>query len=401
MSKLGGNSPSADTDKSNNLQGADGANGDTPFINGSGNWQIGDTDTGVKAEGTDGADGSDGIVASIVAGTNIDSIDNTDPANPIINAAASSTPTTTKGDVIARGASADERVAVGTDGQVLTADAASPAGVKYATPASGGQNTTKGDLEGYDTGAARIPVGTNDQVLTADSTNSLGVAWKDPSGGAPGGSFTNLKPPANFWLTGASAAEAGTHADSSITPDHVKFDFIYFGEATTTINKLSVFSDTSSNGGSVMIGLHPMTARGVIGEQDFVGIITVNTGNDVEHSLTLGTPWVVPRGYYAIAIANNTAVNLTNIIANTSGNSTGAGFGERISAKVTFLTDLHNEAENKTMFLFQDDYITSGGDLSAIDFNDETKFKDSVSVNGDLGLSIHVPIILMRVDSTT
>ncbi len=387
MSQLGGNSPSADTDKSNNLKG-----------------DKGDTGADSTVPGPAGADstvpGPAGVVQAIVGGTNT-TIDETDPANPIINVSASASPTTTKGDVIARGTSADERVAVGTNGQVLSADSAESAGVKWVDPASGGQNTTKGDLEGFDTGAARIPVGTNDQVLTADSTNALGVAWKDASGGSPGGSFTNLKPAVNFWLAAVGAAAAGTHQDGSASPEIVKIDFIFFGEATTTINKLSVFSDTASNGGSLMVGLHPMTARGVIGTQDFVGIITVGTGVDTEHSLTLGTPWVVPRGYYALVTANNTAVNLTNIIHNSSGNSTGAGFGEYISARVTFLTDLNNEAEHKALFLYQDDYITSGGDLSAIDFNDETNFDDAPSVNGEIGLSIQVPIVLLRVDSTT
>jgi hypothetical protein len=45
---------------------------------------------------------------------------------------------TTKGDLIAAtGASTPARLAVGTDGQVLTADAASASGVKWATSASG------------------------------------------------------------------------------------------------------------------------------------------------------------------------------------------------------------------------------------------------------------------------
>jgi len=43
--------------------------------------------------------------------------------------------------------------------------------------------TTKGDLFGYDTAAARIPVGTNNQVLTADSAQALGVKWATPSSG--------------------------------------------------------------------------------------------------------------------------------------------------------------------------------------------------------------------------
>jgi hypothetical protein len=46
--------------------------------------------------------------------------------------------------------------------------------------------TTKGDIEGFSTVAARIPVGTNDDVLTADSTAALGVSWKTPAAGGGG-----------------------------------------------------------------------------------------------------------------------------------------------------------------------------------------------------------------------
>jgi hypothetical protein len=40
-----------------------------------------------------------------------------------------------------------------------------------------GPLTTKGDIYGYDTQADRIPVGANGYVLTADSTQALGVKW--------------------------------------------------------------------------------------------------------------------------------------------------------------------------------------------------------------------------------
>ena len=44
--------------------------------------------------------------------------------------------------------------------------------------------TTKGDLWGYDTAGNRIPVGSNNQVLTADSTQALGVKWATPVSGS-------------------------------------------------------------------------------------------------------------------------------------------------------------------------------------------------------------------------
>lgn len=50
--------------------------------------------------------------------------------------------------------------------------------------------TTKGDVWGYSTTNARIAVGTNGQVLTADSTNPLGVNWVTPSAGGVTGSGT-------------------------------------------------------------------------------------------------------------------------------------------------------------------------------------------------------------------
>jgi hypothetical protein len=44
--------------------------------------------------------------------------------------------------------------------------------------------TTKGDLQGFSTVPDRVPVGSDGQVLTADSTASLGVSYKaNPAGG--------------------------------------------------------------------------------------------------------------------------------------------------------------------------------------------------------------------------
>jgi hypothetical protein len=47
---------------------------------------------------------------------------------------------------------------------------------------SGSPLTTKGDLYGYSTTSARVAVGTNGQVLTADSTAATGVAWATAAG---------------------------------------------------------------------------------------------------------------------------------------------------------------------------------------------------------------------------
>jgi hypothetical protein len=51
-------------------------------------------------------------------------------------------PTTTKGDLLVRGTSAVDRLGVGSNGQVLTADAAQSLGVKWATPSGGGSSSS-------------------------------------------------------------------------------------------------------------------------------------------------------------------------------------------------------------------------------------------------------------------
>jgi hypothetical protein len=55
-----------------------------------------------------------------------------------------SDPTTTKGDLIARGAAALTRLAVGVNGQVLVADSTQPLGMKWFTPAPAGVATVFG-----------------------------------------------------------------------------------------------------------------------------------------------------------------------------------------------------------------------------------------------------------------
>lgn len=157
MSNLGGKTVSEDTDKDNqgldtvvagtNIDNIDATDPRNPIINASAQ--------------------ASGQVDSVVGGTNC-SVDATDPVNPIVNVTA-------HGQV--------DSVAGGTNCSVDATDPINPI-VNADTQTT---NTTKGDLEGFSTVAARIPIGTNGQHLEADSTQALGLKWATPAagGGAP------------------------------------------------------------------------------------------------------------------------------------------------------------------------------------------------------------------------
>lgn len=110
--------------------------------------------------------------------------------------------------------------------------------------------TTKGDLFGFDTANARIPIGTNNQVLTADSAQALGLKWATPSGWNPNYtliSTTNLSGSTTvtvsvsglnsiFLLIAGSSAGASNGVSVRLnTDDTAKYSLTYWELSGTTL----------------------------------------------------------------------------------------------------------------------------------------------------------------------
>jgi len=140
-----------------------------------------------------------------------------------------------------------------TTGDILVFDGTNWAPVAPSSTSS--PLTTKGDVFGYDTADARVPVGSNGQVLTADSTDAQGVSWQTPSSGSgaeldyaqftsPVSITATTEGTANTLVTGASVAYDGS------TVVMIQFYCPYITPAST--NGASVIVQV--NEGSTVLG---------------------------------------------------------------------------------------------------------------------------------------------------
>jgi hypothetical protein len=184
---------------------------------------------------------------------------------------------TTKGDLLVTTGSALNRLAVGTNNQVLMADSAATNGVKWALSPETDLVTTKGDIlvgTAADT-LARQGVGSNGQVLVADSGVTNGVAWVDPQ--------TNR----NVIINGAmQIAQRGTSTASITTRDYYTVDRFAFGPTTMGTWTMSVENDAPTGSGfRKSAKMLCTTADASPAANDFVRIDTSLEGQNLQQFL--------------------------------------------------------------------------------------------------------------------
>lgn len=132
----------------------------------------------------------------------------------------------------------------GTTGQVLAKASNTDLDFTWATDATGIPATifdAKGDLiaaSGADT-AARLAIGTNGQVLTADSAETTGMKWATASGGAKSWSLVNAG--------GTSLTAATAITVSGITKDNLMILIDNASAASGSTFWFTFNSDTASN----------------------------------------------------------------------------------------------------------------------------------------------------------
>ena len=167
---------------------------------------------------------------------------------------------TTKGDLLVTTGSALNRLGVGTNAHLLTADSAATNGVKWALSPETDLVTTKGDIlvaTAADT-LARQGIGTNNHVLTAASGETNGLKWSAINNVSLGdvGSYTAFTP---TWSSGVTVGN-GTH----------DFAYTQVGKIVHVVGQFN-FGSTSAITGVPTMTLPVTRAAG--------DVITIGTGN--------------------------------------------------------------------------------------------------------------------------
>jgi len=143
-----------------------------------------------------------------------------------------------KGDIItATAADTAARLAVGTNGHLLTAASGEATGLKYALDPVIDLVTTKGDIvaaTAADT-LTRLGVGADATVLTADSSEATGLKWAAAAGG--GKLLQVVQASTSTTVTITTTSYTDTNLSATITPTSATSKILVLVSQSITTNR--------------------------------------------------------------------------------------------------------------------------------------------------------------------
>lgn len=157
--------------------------------------------------------------------------------------------------------------------------------------------TTKGDLFGFDTADARVPVGTNGDVLTADSTQALGVKWDT----VPAGPVGPTGPAHQFeWVLSTQVQSTKADASNKLSAGRRFIDptDVAWGTSGTSTITCNVELETTNASIAAAADLFQLTGTGA--PQLIATLPTTTSTTPTNVSVTVSTsfrPTGVPGDY--------------------------------------------------------------------------------------------------------